>query len=327
MRRLLYLLSVGLLALAATVVPMPLLVTSPAPATPVTDVLEVEARDVDDLNGTLMLTTVAVSEPAVVDAVEAYFDPYEDIALRGELIPPNVDEAEFFRTQRDIFDESVRIAAAVGLREAGLEVDIRGDGARVVRIVPGSPADGTLQEDDIVVRADGRPVRLAAELAAITTAKEEGAVVTLTVERDGTREDVRVQVGAIPGSDQVGIGVLVETENQRIDLPTGVEVTNASSIGGPSAGLMLALTTYDLFQPDDLTDGRRIAGTGTLTLTGQVGPIGGIEQKVRGAISSDADVFLAPALQVEAARAAAGDDIEIIGVDTLEEAIRALSTP
>lgn len=324
MRRLVYLASIGVLALAITVVPLPLLVLAPAPATPVTETIEVTG-DVDEINGALMLTTVSVRQPTVADAVQASVDPYEDISLREQVIPPDVDESEFFRTQRELFDESVQIAAAVGLREAGLEVTISGDGANVVHVIPGSPAAGALQEGDTIVAADGEPVHLAAELQTITTAKAAGEAVELTVLRNGQREEVRIEVGTIPGSDQVGVGVLVDTENQRIDLPAGIEVTNASSIGGPSAGLMLALTTYDLFDPDDLARGRRIAGTGTVTLSGEVGPIGGIEEKVRGALRSEADIFLSPAMQADAARSAADGEIEIIAVDTIDDAIRSLA--
>ena len=52
------------------------------------------------------------------------------------------------------------------------------------------------------------------------------------------------------------------------------------NIGGPSAGLMLTLGIIDKVEPDDLTGGKIIAGTGTIDATGKVGPIGGLPQKL-----------------------------------------------
>lgn len=323
MRVLLYLLSAVLLVLSAILVPMPLLRFSPARATPVLDAIEV-AGDVDEPTGALLLTTVAVDQPTVSDAIGALFDPFEDISRREEVIPPDVDEREFFETQRDIFDESVRVAAAVGLRLAGRDVAISGR-ARIVEVIPGGPASGELQPGDVVVRAEGQRIALASELQAVTTAASAGEALDLVVIRDGERVEVAVEVGTIPGSDATGLGVLVETRDQRIELPRDITIEDRSNIGGPSAGLMIALTVFDLFDPADLTRGRVIAGTGTVTVTGRVGPIGGIAEKVEGARLSGADVFLAPASQAAAAQRVAPEGLEVVSVETVEDAVAALT--
>jgi PDZ domain-containing protein len=62
-----------------------------------------------------------------------------------------------------------------------------------------------------------------------------------------------------------------------------------SDVGGPSAGLMFALGIVDLLTPGTLTGGKTVAGTGTITAEGAVGPIGGIQQKVLGARASGSD--------------------------------------
>lgn len=332
MRRILYLLSVLVIGWAVVTVPLPLLVTAPADATPICvddacsadgSVIVVDG-DVDPLSGEILLTTVQVFPTTTSGAIEAWLDPYEDVARREELIPATIDTQEFFDTQREIFDESVKVSAAVGLRAAGLDVTIEGDGARVVEVIPGSAADGKLRSGDVIVDADGEEISLGSQLAALTQELQEGAELTLQVERDGSTEDVTLRTAPIPGSESSGIGVFIDTLNQEIDLPTDVEISNRSNIGGPSAGLMLSLTVYDLFTDEDLADGRSIAGTGTIRLSGEVGPIGGIEKKVRGAAASGADVFLAPAEQAEAARSAAPDGLEVVSVATFQDAIDAL---
>jgi PDZ domain-containing protein len=103
-------------------------------------------------------------------------------------------------------------------------------------------------------------------------------------------------------------------------LPFPVRIVPQKIVGGPSAGLMFALTVYDLVSPGDLTGGRKIAGTGTISLDGTVGPIGGVERKVVAAELAGAEYFLSPPENYAAALAAARD-IQVVRVATAEEAI------
>lgn len=70
---------------------------------------------------------------------------------------------------------------------------------------------------------------------------------------------------------------------------------NLEDIGGPSAGLMFTLAVVDKLSPGELTGGKFIAGTGTISESGEVGPIGGITHKIRAAKDAGAEVFLTPA--------------------------------
>lgn len=327
-----FLLSIAVLAASAWTVPLPLFVLAPTPAVPVYQAPDEHAGRpaiavegaVDDISGRLLLTTVGVGQATAVEAFLAMLDPYQDVTPRQAVIPPGIDEQEFFETQRQLFEESVRVAAAVGLRAAGIEVTVDGEGAEVVGVVPGGPADGPLQPGDVVVAVGDMPVRLAAELATRTAQTGTGEDLQLTVLRDGEEVTVTVTVGHLPGLDQQGIGVLVRTVNQNIDFPAGIAVQDRSAIGGPSAGVMLALTVFELFDQTDLTRGRIIAGTGTVTIDGRVGPIGGIAEKVRGAVLSDAEIFIAPAAQADEARRAAPAGLTVIAVADLASAIQAL---
>lgn len=333
MRRILYALSALLIGWAVVTVPMPLLITAPADATPIcgSEVCDEDGRavivvegDADPLNGELLLTTVTVAPTTLSGAVQGWLDPYRDVSRREQLIPPSVDPEEFFDTQREVFEESVQVAAAVGLRAAGRDVRIGGDGARVVEVIPGSAADGELRVDDVIVWANGQDISLSSELAALTQELDVGSEVTMRVERDGRTEEISLETARIPGSESSGVGVFIDTVNQQIELPDDIEVTNRSGIGGPSAGLMLSLTLYDLFTDEDLLGGRAVAGTGTVGLNGTIGPVGGVDKKVRGAVETGADVFLVPADQAEAAREAAPADLEIIAVETFQDAVDAL---
>jgi PDZ domain-containing protein len=96
---------------------------------------------------------------------------------------------------------------------------------------------------------------------------------------------------------------------------------SVGDIGGPSAGMMFALGIIDKLTSDNLTGGKFIAGTGEITSTGQVVPIGGIQQKMVGARDAGATVFLAPAGNCSDVRGAIPSGLRVVKVATLSQAM------
>ena len=142
---------------------------------------------------------------------------------------------------------------------------------------------------------------------------------SLTVARDGQVETIQITPRRIHGRDRPAIGVGVRTLNLRTSGTENLHI-GAPGISGPSAGLMFALAIYDGVEPVDLARGRVIAGTGTIDTAGRVGAVGGIAQKVQGAIEAGASVFLVPASQADRATDAANGRLEVIPVDSFAEA-------
>lgn len=98
---------------------------------------------------------------------------------------------------------------------------------------------------------------------------------------------------------------------------------DAKKTGGPSGGMIFALGVIELLTKKDLLQGRHIAGTGTISTDGKVGPIGGINEKIQAAHKAGATLFLAPAgNSAEIAHTPAG--IKVVIVSTLAEAVAAL---
>ena len=105
---------------------------------------------------------------------------------------------------------------------------------------------------------------------------------------------------------------------------------DAHKIGGPSAGLMFTLEIYNQLVKEDITKGHEIAGTGTINEKGEVGPIGGISQKVVAAHNAGAEIFFAPnengkekSNYKDAVKTAKdiNTKMKIIPVDTLDDAL------
>jgi PDZ domain-containing protein len=109
-----------------------------------------------------------------------------------------------------------------------------------------------------------------------------------------------------------------------VDSPVKVTINLGQDIGGPSAGTAFALAIYDKLTPGPLLDGKHVAGTGTIDALGQVGAIGGIQQKIAGAKNDGATVFLVPAPNCAAALHADVKGIQLVKITTLTDAIAAL---
>ena len=328
MRKLLLTVAALLLVWAAVVVPIPLATTEASPAIAVPEVIEVDDGLPSELPEQLHLTVVRLEPATIASAARALVVGDRELTFLPGLVPPDVDPERLEEFQRELFRESIRAAVAVGLDAAGLDVTVDGDGARIVATMPGTPGAEAFEEDDVIIAVDGTEVSLASELVAILGDRVAGEQVEITVLRDGqeltrTVELVPLDTGTDVG--QIGLGVLVTTVDLRIDAPAAARAVGDRRIGGPSAGLVFALAAYDAATEEPLGGGRVIAGSGTIDLSGNVGPVDGVAAKVRGALLVDAEVFLVPEALVDVAESVAPPELEVIGVATLEDAIDALS--
>jgi PDZ domain-containing protein len=329
--------ALAILLAAFTFVPLPRVgdlaccsafVEVPGSALPLAARVTVDDPAAQELDGEYLLMTVSLRPATGLGWVRAHLFADTSLVPRGRLVPAEVNDHEYFRRQRTVFDTSAAVAAAVGLERAGYAVDpsqVTGDGALVIRLLEGAPADGRLRPGDVIVAVDDQPIRVAEELRPLV---DNGGTRQLSVRRGTVALTVPITPGtlSVDGEDFRGIGVEVQTANPRIELPIDVQV-DAGRIGGPSAGLLIALTVYDKVDPVDLAAGRRVAGTGTIAPDGTVGRIGGIRQKVVAAHRERADVFLAPESQADDARQAVprGSGLQVIAVRDFRDAVAALA--
>lgn len=273
--------------------------------------------------GSFHLTTALIEYPEGVglgSAIGAWLDPQRDLIPREFVFPKNQTREEADAKHVAEMTQSQEAAVLAALTELGMPP--KDDGALIVSTVRKSPARRILKAGDVIVALDRKPVVEVKDIAGLLARAKPGDAVMVTFRRDGQLSDVSVKT--IGSSKEPGKPIIGVTVRQSRQLPIKVKIS-ARDIGGSSAGLMFALAIYDALTPDDLTKGHKIAGTGTIKgETGAVGQIGAIEQKVIGAKRLGADIFIAPAGDLEGARAAADKDMKVIGVSTLGEAIAAL---
>lgn len=314
--------SLALVVSAALLVPMPLVEAAPGGVTDIPSLIEVDAPTTD-VTGRAGLLTVRVDQPSMAETVRAWLDDDRTLRPRHEVVPRRLDHRSYLILQQGEFRRAFRVAAAVGLRAAGHEVEID-TAPQVAGVLPGGPADARLRPGDVILRFDGHPVASTDDLQDLAQEASVGDELVLDVRRNGTPVEVTVTAGRVPGLAHPGIGVTLQTLEEDIDLPFDVALVDQRDIGGPSAGLMVALTVYDLVAEEDLLRGRQVVGTGTVDGAGRVGRIGSIREKTLTAVAADADLMLVPADQAAQARDVAQGRIEVVGVETVSDALDVL---
>ena len=273
--------------------------------------------------GRLAFTAVHAREGDWGDLVGAWLTGTARVVPVADVRPHGVSQAELHELNRRLMDESEAVAAVVALRAAGYDAEVTGQGAEVGAVVEGMPADGILRAGDVIVSVDGRPVRTAVEVIEATRRHQVGEQVRLGILRDGRRQEV--VVGTRDSEQEPGrpiVGAAISTKELDVNLPFSVEVVG-DDVGGPSAGLMLALGILDGVTPGVLTDGHSVAGTGTIAADGTVGPIGGAAQKVIAAERDGVEIFLVPRANYQEARRYARA-ARIVPVDRFTDALNAL---
>jgi Lon-like protease len=283
-------------------------------------VIEVTGHQTYPTSGQLDLTTVSVTSPdrrlTLPQAMRNWLDPHHDLLPRDIVYPPtkSADEVEQENTAEMTGSQDSAVAAA--LQEAAVPVR-----PKVSEVSKGSPAEGKLEAGDVVLSVDGvQPTRVPM-VAELVRKHKVGEQVRFVVRRSGKDQTVVVQTRAAPGEPSrpmVGISI-------GVDSPVKVTVHLGRDIGGPSAGLAFALAIYDKLTPGELLAGKHVAGTGTIDASGTVGAIGGIQQKIAGARSDGATVFLVPAANCPAAMDAGVDGIRLVRVGTMHDAVTALT--
>jgi PDZ domain-containing protein len=265
--------------------------------------------------GQLRLTTVNVRDNlTLVDAVRGWISGDSAVVPRDLVYPPDKTEEQVDQENANSFRASQTSAETVALRKLGYPVLVT-----ITEVAAGSPAEAALKLGDVITTIDGTPVTSSLKLRDLVRAKPAGSVLQVGYTRAGSAAVVGVATAkAEDGSPRLGVAI-----EHKQPAPFDVKF-DLERIGGPSAGLMFALGVIDKIDPVDLTGGIRIAGTGTIDDDGNVGPIGGIPQKLRGAKRDKATVFLAPAANCAEAKANAVAGLAVYRIATIDDALNAL---
>jgi Lon-like protease len=295
---------------------------APGAALSVEPMVNVPAQYRHTHKGTFILTTVFSNAPILVgEWMLAQVDPAMKVVPPETVVPKNTTVQEQARQDYQMLDDSEATAITVGLRLAGYQTQMIGKGVRVDTILPESHANGILQTGDVITALNGEPIQTTDDLIEKVRAQSGKSTVQLEVERDQAKMELTVPlIPPASPTDTPKIGITIDSAGFDFKPPFPVSIVTQKISGGPSAGLMFTLTVYNVLSAQDLTGGRKIAGTGTINLDGTVGPIGGVKQKVAAAEATGARYFLCPVVNYADAVSVART-IKVIRIATVQDAL------
>lgn len=310
-------LAAAALFLAAAGIPLPFYSIGPGPAQEVVPLIAVDGHPTYDA-GTLVMTEVSIRQVTGLTALLAWLDPDQRVKGRDDVYPPGTTVLQERQRSFSQMDTSKIDATSIVLDRLTNYPDDHGTGALIEMVYPGCPAEGELFAGDLVRSIGGTPIEDVADASDAIDSVPPDEPLTFHVSAGGEQHDVTLTRGACPDADRPVLGInLVNT------FPFGVEISSGQ-VGGPSAGMMMALALYDLLTRGDLTEGRVIAGTGTMRPDGIVGEIGGITDKIVGARRVGAQIFLVPEENLAEARTADAGAMRLIPVGSFDDALAAL---
>lgn len=284
-------------------------------------VISVSGRATYDDSGHLNMTTISVVTPlTLAQALRGWFRHDYAVVPRDVIYPPDQTADQVQKQDAADFKTSQQSATTAALRYLGVKGTVH---VLVQKVQKSAPATGLVQAGDEILAVDGKPVVDAKTLRALIGTRQPGQPVQLRLKRAGRSVDVTVGTAKTTDKDGTVRPVIGVETTERTDYPVQVTIS-LGDIGGPSAGLMFALGIIDKLEPGSLTDGRFIAGTGTIDDDGVVGPIGGIQQKLIGAKRRGATVFLVPATNCSEALSSPPHGLKLVKVANLEGALSEL---
>lgn len=266
------------------------------------DVIEVSGAPSYKTFGKMNMTTVSVSGGPYTElsGAEAFygwlaFDGNRSLVVPTDALYPHVSHEQATAATGAQMADSQTQAKVAAMRQLKMAVTEK---VQVLSTVEGSPAASALKADDRIVKVGEKQIETLTDVPKAVNASN-GSPIDVTVERDGKQQTFKLT--PVRASDNtrwiLGAGL-----KQSYDLPAHVQY-NLDGVGGPSAGLMLALGTVDklsegtlLADEDAGGDPYRsyISGTGTIDANGKVGAIGGIKYKILATGRYGARYFLAP---------------------------------
>ena len=281
--------------------------------------------------GGLRMVTVYESGPdeniSLFSMIYGWLDP--DIAVLPKDAVYGPDETDDSAHQQSAVEmsSSQDSATAAALKALGISYQEETEVA-VDSVVKDGASVGKLKDGDVLLQVDGQQVSDVTNLVDLVSAIKPGTPTVLTIRRGKAKQQVTVTTKADPEDPKLSRIGVVPTARLRFQFPFTVKVQLPGTVGGPSAGMIFALTIYDVLTPGSLTGGKQVAGSGTIDPDGNVGPIGGIGQKLPAAQRDGARLFLVAADNCAEALRSHYDPgkMRLVKVSTLSDAIKDVET-
>jgi len=321
---------------AAMFIPVPYVMTSPGPVFNTigkvenVELISISGAQTYPTDGELNMTTVSeYGGPQqgldMFQAIWGWISPARRVVPREAIYPEGETEKENTARNVEAFSTSQSYAIAAAMAYLNKPVNEK---IVVSSIGLDTPAQDKLRAGDEILTVDDVAIKTPEQVVEAVRSKPIGTALNFSVIRSGSKLNVIVTSGSRLDNPEtaedeatipyVGIGLDVNY-SADFDIEFGV-----TGVGGPSAGTMFAVAIIDKLTPGALAHGKIIAGTGTIDPDGNVGNIGGIQQKLIGARNAGAVLFLAPQGNCGDVVGHIPDGLTVASIKTLSDAVTAI---
>ena len=299
--------------------PLPYYIDAPGGLTKLNNKVIINNKKID---GSYNLTYVSEYKASIPLILFSLINKDYDIYKKEDIVLDNETDKEYYERDRLYLEESISNAVISAYNLAGKDVKISNNYLYVGYILEDSNTD--LLVGDSIISIDGVKVSTKEEINKLLSKKKSKDKINIKVIHDNQEYNRYAYLKEKKGKILIGI-IPIEVFDYKTD--PKVKIKSSKSESGGSGGLMLSLTIYDLLVEENLSHGRTIAGTGTIDRYGNVGEIGGVKYKIKGAVKDKADIFFVPKDNYKEAKKIVDKNkykLKLVKVNTLKEAIEYL---
>ena len=231
---------------------------------------------------------------------------------------------EIDKRERLYLEEANDNAIINAYKLAGKDINIKDSKYKVISI--SEKSDTNIQIGDSLISINNVKITNNKEYKEYLKKFNIGDKINVLVERNNKLVECYAKLINFNNEKIIGL-YLVNT--YEYDVNPKIKLNFRWNESGPSGGFMLSLAIYDRLIEEDLTKGRKIVGTGTIDINGNIGEIGGVKYKLMGAVYDKADIFFVPKENYEEAintKKEHNYKIDVVLVNTLEDAVNYLRT-
>lgn len=279
----------------------------------------IKIADGYESEGSLNMSYVSMVKGTIPLLLVSYIVPNWDIVPKSNITYNNESIDELMEYERLQMRASIANATLVAYQKVGKDITISNRTLNIITTTKKAKTD--VKKMDQLLTLDGEEISNIEDIRTIIQNHEVGDTVKLEVLRKGNKKECSAVIYEEEDTKLMGISFL---EVYDYETNPKIEVKTKNSEAGSSGGLMMSLAIYNALTENDVTKGKKIVGTGTISSDGTVGPIDGVKYKLLGAVNNKAAMFICPKENYNEAikyKNALNLKIDIYGVSSFDEAL------
>lgn len=289
----------------------------------ITDISEKIKIDGFDSKGSFNLAYVREYKATIPTILISIFLKDWNLIKEEEVLLATEDDNSYEFRDKILMKESISNAIYVAYTQANVKIETTS--SKLIVTYKTETSNSNLVVGDEIISINNKNVISKSDITEIINNYNIGDKINIKVKNNNKRYDRYAYI--INDNNNKKIGILISNINEYKTNPK-VNVMIDKNESGSSGGLITALCIYNSLIKEDITNGLKIVGTGTIDLDGNIGSIGGVEYKLKSAVKENADLFIVPnnenykeALKIKEEN---NYDIKIVGISTFEEIINYL---